>query len=201
VFVRDRLEGTTKRVSVATDGTQANDLSFGPAVSADGGRIAFTSGATNLSSVKNTAANFDVYVREELPVPTTPILSAIVPSVPQLWPPNNKLIDVMLSYTVTAEAGEPSCDVTVSGNELIVGSGTQHSTADWEIVDSHHVRLRAARMGGDSGRVYTITVSCVDGTGQTVSGSTQVTVPHDRTRRSSAARLGLLLHTVGRQPD
>jgi len=48
VFVRDRLLGTTVRVSVASDGTAANDRSFPGAIAADGSRVAFTSHATNL---------------------------------------------------------------------------------------------------------------------------------------------------------
>src|SRR6266487_3090968 len=36
VFVRDRLTGATTRVSVAADGTQADNVSFGAAISADG---------------------------------------------------------------------------------------------------------------------------------------------------------------------
>jgi Tol biopolymer transport system component len=47
VFLRDR-EGTTTRVSVATDGTQGNGLSLGAAVSADGRYVAFASEASNL---------------------------------------------------------------------------------------------------------------------------------------------------------
>lgn len=48
VFVRDRLLGETRRVSVASDGTEANALSEGKAISCDGGSIAFQSYATNL---------------------------------------------------------------------------------------------------------------------------------------------------------
>src|SRR5690349_7429247 len=45
VFVRDRLLGTTTRVSVASDGGQAAGSSFSPSISADGRRVAFVSGA------------------------------------------------------------------------------------------------------------------------------------------------------------
>ena len=48
VFLFDRNTGTTTRVSVATDGTQANDYSAYPVVSADGHWIAFTSQASTL---------------------------------------------------------------------------------------------------------------------------------------------------------
>ncbi|MEN6643053.1 MAG: Ig-like domain-containing protein [Armatimonadia bacterium] len=48
VFVRDRVAGLTTRVSLATNGTQANDSCFGPSISADGQFIAFSSWASNL---------------------------------------------------------------------------------------------------------------------------------------------------------
>ena len=51
VFVHDRVNGTTERVSVASDGTQGNNRSGfldAPALSADGRYVAFTSGANNL---------------------------------------------------------------------------------------------------------------------------------------------------------
>lgn len=41
IFVRDRWKKTTKRVSVADDGTQTDGFSEGPAISADGTRIGF----------------------------------------------------------------------------------------------------------------------------------------------------------------
>jgi hypothetical protein len=48
IFVRDRSNGTTTRVSVASGGAQANFVSFAPAISADGRYVAFQSGASNL---------------------------------------------------------------------------------------------------------------------------------------------------------
>lgn len=48
VYVRDRDTGTTERVSVATDGTQANGWSQWPDISADGRFVAFQSVAWNL---------------------------------------------------------------------------------------------------------------------------------------------------------
>ena len=47
-FVYDRQSGTTARVSLGTDGAQANDLSFGSVPSGNGRYVAFTSAAANL---------------------------------------------------------------------------------------------------------------------------------------------------------
>ncbi|MDG4790044.1 hypothetical protein O7626_29685 [Micromonospora sp. WMMD1102] len=48
VFVRDRRAGTTRMVSVSSDGVQADAAGRGPSISADGRYVAFSSDATNL---------------------------------------------------------------------------------------------------------------------------------------------------------
>ncbi len=47
VFVHDRLTAETTRVSVASDGAEANDDSLAPAISADGRYVAFYSYASD----------------------------------------------------------------------------------------------------------------------------------------------------------
>jgi archaellum component FlaF (FlaF/FlaG flagellin family) len=63
VFVRDLRSGTTQRVSVATNGRQANSDSNIPAISADGRYVAFDSTASNLVP-GDTNNNGDVFVRD-----------------------------------------------------------------------------------------------------------------------------------------
>ncbi|MGZ8144585.1 MAG: TolB family protein, partial [Methylosarcina sp.] len=61
VFIRNLQLGKTRRVSVATLGTESNDDSGSPSVS-NGGRVAFNSGADNL--VPGDSNGFkDVFVR------------------------------------------------------------------------------------------------------------------------------------------
>jgi Tol biopolymer transport system component len=70
VFVRDRLTGTTRRVSVASDGSQGNDSSFGASISADGRYVAFTSVASNLVP-GDTNRVPDVFVHDQRSGTTT----------------------------------------------------------------------------------------------------------------------------------
>lgn len=63
VFLRDRLAGTTERVSIGSSGQQGNDQSFHPAISADGRFVAFTSFAGNLVAVDANGVS-DVFVRD-----------------------------------------------------------------------------------------------------------------------------------------
>ena len=63
IFVHDRDTGVTTRVSVATDGTEGNGYSIGPAISADGRYIAFSSVASNLVA-GDTNARRDIFVHD-----------------------------------------------------------------------------------------------------------------------------------------
>ncbi len=65
IFVHDRVTGTTERVSVASDGTQGNDESFDPAISADGRFVAFSSNASNLVADDSNGTG-DVFVHDRV---------------------------------------------------------------------------------------------------------------------------------------
>ncbi len=63
IFVHDRQTGQTSRVSVASDGTQGNNESRLPAISADGRYVAFSSSASNLVPGTFEGTN-DVFVHD-----------------------------------------------------------------------------------------------------------------------------------------
>jgi len=88
------------------------------------------------------------------------------------------MIDVTVDYELDSCNPAPAiaCMLDVTSNEPVGAS------PDWEIVDAHHVRLRSERRGGGDGRTYTITVTCSDGVGQSVSRDVKVNVPHDQRR-------------------
>ena len=63
VFVHDRATGATERVSVATDGAEADDWSFPATITPDGRFVAFRSIASNLVAGDRNGWN-DVFVRD-----------------------------------------------------------------------------------------------------------------------------------------
>ncbi|MCC5951151.1 MAG: S-layer homology domain-containing protein [Acidimicrobiia bacterium] len=63
VFVHDRMTGDTERVSVATDGAEANGTSTRPSLSANGRYVTFDSEATNLVPGDTNDAR-DVFVHD-----------------------------------------------------------------------------------------------------------------------------------------
>jgi len=66
--VNDRVTGSTERISVASDGTQANDSSGPAAISGDGRYVAFPSTASNLVP-GDTNGTSDVFVRDRQGAP------------------------------------------------------------------------------------------------------------------------------------
>ena len=62
-FVRDRLGGTTERVSVDSSGGQSNGGSNNPSISTDGRYVTFSSSANNLV-VGDTNGYIDIFVRD-----------------------------------------------------------------------------------------------------------------------------------------
>jgi Tol biopolymer transport system component len=63
IFVRDTAKGRTTRVSVSSAGTQANDASYDPSISADGRYVAFRSYASTLVA-GDTNGWGDIFVRD-----------------------------------------------------------------------------------------------------------------------------------------
>ena len=75
IYLRDLAAGTTRLVSRTAAGTAPKASSEMPAISADGRRVAFTSGATDLdAAVKDDNGYDDVYVRD-LAAGTTALVS------------------------------------------------------------------------------------------------------------------------------
>ena len=90
-----------------------------------------------------------------------------------LWPPNHKMVPVTIDYTVADDCdAAPVCALSVSSDE---GSST-----DWQVLDAHHVDLRAERAGNGGDRVYIVSIDCKDTAGLSSSATVTVTVPHDQ---------------------
>lgn len=77
IYVHDRETGTTTRVSLASDGQEANGASEGPSISADGRYVAFESSAGDLVD-GDTNAMSDVFVHDREASTTTRVSIASV---------------------------------------------------------------------------------------------------------------------------
>ena len=109
-----------------------------------------------------------------------PVISNASATPDILWPPDHKFVEVTINYTVT-EPCPNTCVLSVSSNEPINGVGDGNTSPDWQVIDSHHVLLRAERSGPGNGRIYTVNITCTNNLNQeTSSKSVMILVPHDQ---------------------
>ena len=80
-----------------------------------------------------------------------------------LWPPNHKMVDVMIDYNMTSSCAG-TCTLSVTSSDPQNGTGDGNTGSDWMVVDAHHVQLRAEHVG----RIYTITITCTNAGGSTI---------------------------------
>jgi hypothetical protein len=94
---------------------------------------------------------------------------------------------VVLAVEVTDNCDpEPFCQIiSVASNEPVNGLGEGNTAPDWVITGDLTVKLRAERSGTGSGRIYTITVECVDLSGNSATDTATVTVPHDKGKKNN----------------
>lgn len=109
VFVHDRQTGETSRVSVATEGTQANAPSYNPSISADGRYVAFYSLANNLVDGDTNGAT-DIFVRDRQTGQTSRVSVAS-----DSTPGNN------LSFNPSISGNGRHVAFTSSANNLVLG--------------------------------------------------------------------------------
>jgi hypothetical protein len=111
---------------------------------------------------------------------TPPPVTGFTLSTTSLWPPNHQMVDVTVDYGASDSCSGVTCALTVASSEPANGVGDGDTSPDWEIVDAHHVRLRAERRGNGPGRIYTITLTCTDGAGNVTVRTATVAVPHNQ---------------------
>ncbi|HEV8284387.1 MAG TPA: family 10 glycosylhydrolase [Chitinophagaceae bacterium] len=113
---------------------------------------------------------------------TAPLITGISADPTTLFAPNHQMKTVTVAYSAADNCGGIASSLSVSSNEP---SGNQ---PDWEVVDNHHVKLRAERNGYGSGRIYTIAITATDADGNSRTMPVLVTVPHDNGQTTTTAR-------------
>jgi hypothetical protein len=115
-----------------------------------------------------------------------PVIGEVSASPNILWPPNHTMVAVAVAANAMDNCGaRPACRiVSVSSNEPINGLGDGDTAPDWIINgEDLAVTLRAERSGKGSGRIYTLTIQCMDASGNNSLKTTAVTVPKDQGKK------------------
>ena len=167
------------------------------------GNHSVTLTATDASG-KSSSCSFAVDALDSL----APEISNISVDPAALFPANHKMRDVTVSYEVRDNCGTVGTVLSVTSNEPDNGKGDGNKEKDWVVVDNHHVKLRAERSGSGDGRIYTITITATDATGNRATQSIDVVVPHDHSDITQRKTTGVrevvqkgLLVTVQQNPS
>ncbi|MES2893207.1 MAG: hypothetical protein V4725_14375, partial [Bacteroidota bacterium] len=105
-----------------------------------------------------------------------PVIGAIYATPVNIWPANDKMILVTLTYTVKDNCGTVNSVLTVTSNEPD-GTGRRGDIpADIKILSNRQVQLRAESWEKVSKRFYTLTVASTDASGNKATRSLIVRV-------------------------
>lgn len=113
---------------------------------------------------------------------TAPVLSTVLTPA-TLGPPNEKLIPIAVTITVKDDY-DPQPEIkleSITANEPL----EKEDIKDAKIgTDDRQFKLKAEREGKNkAGRIYTVTYSATDATGNKATASATVTVPHDERKK------------------
>lgn len=104
-----------------------------------------------------------------------------------LWPPNHKMVDIVVEANASDNSGLPvRLAAWITSNEPADGIGDGNHEPDWTepVIDQQtgtiSFKLRAERSGTGAGREYVVTISAVDQAGNSSTTSLMILVPHDK---------------------
>jgi len=115
-------------------------------------------------------------------VDTTPptISVSVIPD--SLWPPNHKMVDIQATVSAN-DICDASPDVvltSITSDEPDNGLGDGDKPNDIDITTLFTFKLRSERSGEYDGRVYTITYTATDDSGNSASATDTVIVPLEK---------------------
>jgi len=117
---------------------------------------------------------------------TPPRLSPVANQI-HLWPPDHRMVRVLIQTNVSDNSGLPvMLGASVSSNEPETGLGEWDIGPDWNVVAIDHVQgtialeLRAERSERGNGRKYTVTITAADQARNVATAKTEIFVPQTK---------------------
>ena len=169
----DEANGTgVLKTTYTLNGGQTLQTYTGPfVISSEGAWTIMAQSSDRAGNIEATLVSTTIQIDK-----TPPILNvSVTPNV--LWPPNHKMVTVLITKQATDNFDpNPMIKlVSVTSNEPAPNGQT-----DVIIKADGTVQLRAERLGNGTGRVYTLTYSAQDTAGNIALKNVTVTVPHNR---------------------
>ncbi|MDM5450995.1 glycine rich domain-containing protein [Peribacillus simplex] len=115
---------------------------------------------------------------------TAPVLNISLDKT-TIWPPNHKMVPI----TATINASDDTSGInlvvltSITSNETLQSDDIQNANYNKPISGStDSFELRADRLGRGNGRIYTVTYTAMDNTGNVTTHTATVTVPHNQSK-------------------
>jgi hypothetical protein len=107
-----------------------------------------------------------------------------------LWPPNHKMVDIVIEANASDNSGLPiTLSASISSNEPVNGTGDGDHSPDWTepAIDQENgiitFQLRAERSGKGDGRVYSIAITAADSSNNSTTANVAIMVPDDKKKK------------------
>jgi hypothetical protein len=129
-----------------------------------------TDNAGNVEAAKTLVVQLDK---------TPPSLSGMPAAGCEIWPPNNKLVNVATVVAQNGLSGLSSFNTNVASSEP-AAPGQSDTVTTGTGLAPRTISVRATRLGNGPGRTYTISASATDRAGNAATAVATCVVPHDR---------------------
>ena len=157
------------------------ELTFPPVYQAHGFLTAYGKVYLLDNNTKNPDGSVVTSVKIQFTkVDVTPPTLSITLSPSTIWPPNDKLVPITATITVKDDY-DPQPEIkleSITSSESLAAGDIQGALIG---TDDRQYSLAAKRSGTNlAGRIYTVTYSATDASGNKATASATVTVPHDQ---------------------
>ncbi|MEO5946763.1 MAG: hypothetical protein ABIP79_08095 [Chitinophagaceae bacterium] len=166
-------EGTVVKLPTLELGTDCGSYTYSRV---SGSFFRLGSHSIILTSASGQKCSFSVIVTDNEP----PVLSPLSLSRSSLWPASNKMKKTKLKFSASDNGGEVTTDIAVSSN-------ASDGIKDWQLLDNSELRLKSSRLPDGSPRIYTITVTATDKSGNKTKRTTTIAVSETMVAKKSAA--------------
>ncbi len=119
-----------------------------------------------------------------------------------LWPPNHKMVDIVIDAHAWDNSGSTVLNATVTSNEFEEVLGDGDASPDWTMphIDQQtgiiSLQLRAERSGEGNGRIYTIAITAMDPSNNSTTVHLNILVPHAVEKYKTQSNNTLIINSV-----
>ena len=156
-------EGTTVKLPSLALAADCGNYTYAPA---SGSFFRLGTHSIIMTTASGQKCSFSVIVTDNEP----PVLSPLTLSRRSLWPASNKMKKTKVRFSTSDNGGLVTTAIAVNSNAT-------DGIKDWEMIETTgELRLRSSRLPDGSPRIYTITVTATDESGNKTKRSTSIAV-------------------------